>query len=240
MQDEGYRRAFLIEYRLSQGAPLERRGAFPAALLDVIAGYSYLVNVLQFQPQNILVSGESSGGNLALALARYINRYPQRRLRMPHALLLLHPTVDLANTNIGQDSSMRRNEDSDYAASFFDGYPTRALLGFLPLEAAATDSWISPGSLRLPVTKGLFTGFPPTCILAGDCEMTLDGSKTLRDRLAEDNGADNITYFQVQDCGHAVIAHEWEEPQRSQACELVAEWVGRVGVSHRQVVLFGG
>lgn len=40
-----YTCVFQVEYRLSQGPPLEPSGAFPAALIDAMLSYDYLVTV---------------------------------------------------------------------------------------------------------------------------------------------------------------------------------------------------
>ncbi|KZT20579.1 alpha/beta-hydrolase [Neolentinus lepideus HHB14362 ss-1] len=65
-------RAFGIEYRLCSAAPFEPANPFPAALLDALAGYRYLVSELGFDPQNIVVAGDSAGGNLSIVLIRYL------------------------------------------------------------------------------------------------------------------------------------------------------------------------
>lgn len=51
------RRVFSVEYRLSAAAPFESANPFPAALLDALAGYNYLVNVVGFTPSNIILAG---------------------------------------------------------------------------------------------------------------------------------------------------------------------------------------
>ncbi|TFY71376.1 hypothetical protein EVG20_g1621, partial [Dentipellis fragilis] len=61
-----------VEYRVSSAAPFKAENPFPAALLDGLAGYRYLVHTLHFSPDNIVLGGDSAGGHLALSLARYI------------------------------------------------------------------------------------------------------------------------------------------------------------------------
>lgn len=50
-----------VDYRLSHLNP------FPAALIDAISGYVYLINNRSIDPKRIVVVGDSAGGNLALA-----------------------------------------------------------------------------------------------------------------------------------------------------------------------------
>lgn len=66
------RRAFLIEYRRTKGPPDNPIHPFPTALLDAIAGYNYLVREVGFDPSDIILQGDSAGGNLSLALVRYL------------------------------------------------------------------------------------------------------------------------------------------------------------------------
>ena len=86
--------------------------------------------------------------------------------------------------------------------------------------------WISPGSLRLPVTTGLFAGFPPTFIQCGGVEMTVDCMRTLRDRLVADIGEDRVTYLEFPDATHIVMGFSWHEPECSEAYKAVGAWYG--------------
>lgn len=57
-----------MNYRKS----LDKTTAFPASLLDALAGYQYLLS-LGFEPKNIMLCGDSAGANACLALARYLD-----------------------------------------------------------------------------------------------------------------------------------------------------------------------
>ncbi|EEB96824.1 hypothetical protein MPER_03971 [Moniliophthora perniciosa FA553] len=70
--DLSVKSVFALEYRLSSTFPLEPSNPFPAALLDALAGYNYLVNVRGIPTSDIIIEGDSAGGNLALALTRYL------------------------------------------------------------------------------------------------------------------------------------------------------------------------
>ncbi|TFY69110.1 hypothetical protein EVJ58_g616 [Rhodofomes roseus] len=222
---DGYTRALQIEYRLAQTAPFPAKNGFPAALIDAIAGYNYLVNVVGFKPANILVSGESAGGALAFALTRYLVKSRLLMLPPPGALFLLSPSGDFGRTYVGAGSSVEKNNDSDYVQWFFKGYGVRALLGNMPLKEAFTNSWISPAGARVPRVAGEFAGMPPTLIMAGGAEYTLDEQKVLRDRLVEDNGRDAVAYVELPDTTHIVLTEAWHEPERTQGYEAFARWV---------------
>ena len=48
-------------------------GRFPAALQDALTSYVYLIFDLAILPSNIILSGDSAGGHMALQLLRYIS-----------------------------------------------------------------------------------------------------------------------------------------------------------------------
>ncbi|KAF9186196.1 hypothetical protein BGZ51_002205 [Haplosporangium sp. Z 767] len=104
-------RIFSVDYRLAPEHP------FPAAIHDAFAAYLYLtepnhaalvlnedsaVHELAVDPRDIVVAGDSAGGNLAAALMLYLGRYVQPsadpRLVMPHATLLLSPWTDITSS----------------------------------------------------------------------------------------------------------------------------------------------
>lgn len=219
-------RILALEYRLSSAAPFTAANPFPAALLDAIAGYRYLVEDVKFAPENIIISGDSAGGNLAVSLALHIEAIKGPRLPKAAGLLLISPTVDWALTHTGPGSSMERNRRSDFIARIMtSGYSRRALLGNLSEDAAATSIWISPGSLRLRKPPGAFSGLPKTCIIADEAEVTLDPMCQLRDYMRDDVGASAVTYVEIQDATHDCFTASWHEPERTNGLREVAKWL---------------
>lgn len=51
---------------------------FPAALQDVVTSYHYLTHELGVPANKVIVSGDSAGGNLAIALLRYLAEYGEK------------------------------------------------------------------------------------------------------------------------------------------------------------------
>lgn len=222
-------RAFCLNYRLSSAAPFKTENPFPAALVDALAGYRYLVETLGFKATNIVVSGDSAGGHLAFALVRYLTQEAIPSLPPSGAAVLLSPTTDWACTHdANPGSSMTCNARSDVVQVILQsGYTARALRGFLPEDSATTNSWISPSSLHI-VTRGLFINFPPTLVLAGGAEQTLDPIKTLYDRLQTDNDANRIKYAEYPEASHDFIMAPYHEPEKTEGAKEVARWLGTV------------
>ncbi|KAI1282981.1 alpha/beta hydrolase fold-3 domain-containing protein [Xylaria sp. FL0933] len=63
---------FAPQYRL---ASRPTSAPFPAALQDTLTSYLYLVRTLGIPATNIVVSGDSAGGNLIIGLLRYLAEY---------------------------------------------------------------------------------------------------------------------------------------------------------------------
>lgn len=137
------KRAINVEYRLTRAKPLfEPANAFPAALLDGLAVVYYLIYEVGFHPRNILLSGDSAGGNLALGLTRYLRDAPPPVSRSrgsvhkstvglgldevisltPGGLVLLSPWCDVASTHIperaGPNCSFVRNAGTDVVGRY--------------------------------------------------------------------------------------------------------------------------
>jgi acetyl esterase/lipase len=214
------KRIFSCGYRLASSTPFPAANPFPAAVLDSLAGYNYLVHTVGFQPQHIFICGDSAGrfyrvfsrantdhdhlegGNLAIALIRYLaqNTFSVLSLPVPRGLILVSPTVEWGITHNATNSSWRLNRGSDFSGPFFRGYTLRSLLGNLPVDFAFKSPWISPASPSLsPYDENLFKGFPTTFIMAGEAEIALDSIETFRDRLSQNIGEDNVSYIAMKD-----------------------------------------
>ncbi|EPQ56872.1 alpha/beta-hydrolase [Gloeophyllum trabeum ATCC 11539] len=72
--------------------------AFPAQLLDALAGYSYLTQQLGFKPENIMLVGESAGAYLHLALMTYLGDLKRDGIDfgMVGAAALMSPACNLS------------------------------------------------------------------------------------------------------------------------------------------------
>ncbi|KAF2969937.1 hypothetical protein GQX73_g3610 [Xylaria multiplex] len=82
---------FAPQYRLSSrptSAP------FPAAVQDTLTSYLYFVRTLGIPASNITISGDSAGGNLVIALLRYIVEYGEElNIPQPKCAVIIAPWV---------------------------------------------------------------------------------------------------------------------------------------------------
>jgi acetyl esterase/lipase len=81
--------ALFVQYRLASN----KAGRFPAALQDALSSYAYLLS-LGHTANQIVISGDSAGGHVALSLLRYLST-ENVDLPQPRALLLWSPAIDL-------------------------------------------------------------------------------------------------------------------------------------------------
>ncbi len=79
-----------VEYRLAPDNP------FPSAVEDGVAAYDYLVRSLGMNPSNIVIAGDSAGGNLAAAVTLALGRVAAPA---PAGLVLFSPWLDLTLTS---------------------------------------------------------------------------------------------------------------------------------------------
>lgn len=241
------RRLFAVEYRLSVGPPNAPAHPFPAALVDVIAGYDYLVNVVGFDPADIVVEGDSAGGNLALALTRYLienqeelrvaaDRMGTKPLSPPSALILNSPWADLGTSHDKPAQGYLRRSDF-FSPFFLDRTMTTkvkrlddsvwAYTGVHGYGFADINQYISPGSKH--VAAGSYKGWPRTFMTAGGAEWLLDGIHTLKERMSADmgegTGPGQLWYHEAPDEVHCYLSNDWCEPARTETFKAITEWL---------------
>ena len=191
------KRAFLLDYRLASHRD-HTCGSYPAALIDALLCYLYLTRHCNFAPEHIVLSGDSSGGNLALALCRYLR--DEGVAPIPGALLLLAPWCDVSRSHSGPIPSpnlfsttvLNRKSDILDPSLLYRNTSVSAFLGVLPASETYRNPYISPVSLQLDPMKG---GHPPhwgferfpqrVYILTGNAELNTEQHVTLAHRMAD-------------------------------------------------------
>lgn len=150
-----------FEYRLAPEHP------YPAALEDALLAWDYLMEN-HFAPENVILAGDSAGGNLALVLSLFLK---EKGRPLPGALLLFSPWTDL--TLSGESLESRADIDPvltpEYVRAAQDAYTNGA----------------SPDSPLLTPLLGDFAGFPPVLIQVGTNEILHSDSLRLEEKLKE-------------------------------------------------------
>lgn len=160
-----------FDYRLAPENP------YPAALEDAMKVWNYLM-LLGYGARDVILAGDSAGGNLALALTLKLKE--ERRL-LPRGLVLMSPWTDL--TSSGKSHETKAQIDPVLSA----GYLGEMIRNYASGEKL-NDPFISP-------LFGNYEGFPPTYIQVGENEVLLDDSVMLYRKLLEVNVSVRLDRF---------------------------------------------
>lgn len=154
-----------IDYRLAPEHP------YPAALDDALTAWQGIVD--SHPEHKIILSGDSAGGGLSLAL---MMRLRAEGSRLPDAAVLFSPWTDL--TCQGESYVTKARVDP----MFTPAMPRDCSQYYAPEGTDKTNPLISPAF-------GDFSGLPRMLILCGGNEILLSDSKTLAE-AAETAGVD--------------------------------------------------
>ena len=150
-----------FDYRLAPENP------YPAACEDAMKAWNYLM-LLGYGARDIILTGDSAGGNLALSLTL---RLKEERRLLPRGLVLLSPWTDL--TSSGESFETMAELDPVLSREYIDGM-IHAYAEGMDLQ----NPQISP-------LFGDFHGFPPTYIQVGENEILLSDSLRLYKNMLE-------------------------------------------------------
>lgn len=161
-----------LDYRLAPVYP------YPCQQDDTMDAWQYLTDTLGYSPNNLIVAGDSAGGNLALSLGL---RLRDSGLPLPIGFVCMSPWADLSNSgpshqyNATLDPSFGIDEKDDHGqpvgvnSTYADGLN-------------AKDPYLSP-------SFGNYQAFPPMLLQAGSVEVLLSDSEMVYDN-ARANGVD--------------------------------------------------
>lgn len=160
-----------FDYRLAPEHP------FPAAHEDALKAWDYLM-LLGYGARDIIVAGDSAGGNMALAL---VHRLKMQERLLPRGIVLMSPWTDL--TSSGKSYEARADVDPVLNAAYIE---------------QVTQAYAQGQDLCNPLISPLFgdfTEFPRTYIQVGDNEILLNDSTQLFKKMQKDGVAVSIDIF---------------------------------------------
>lgn len=176
-----------FDYRLAPEHP------YPAAVEDAMRAWNYLM-LLGYGARDVIVAGDSAGGNMALSLVLKLKE--EERL-LPRGLVLMSPWTDL--TSGGRSHETRAALDPVLSKEYLD----RAIAAYVQedggeggKENAGESSRQNAGedskteTLKNPLISPLFgdfSGFPPTYIQVGNNEILLNDATQLHKNMIKAN-----------------------------------------------------
>ena len=193
-------RTLMVDYRLAPEHP------YPAAPDDCHAAYRWLL-AQGCDPRNIVIAGDSAGGNLTLAT---LHRIKAAGEPLPACAVMLSPFVDFTLSS----PSLVGNEKAD---------PMFTLAGIVALrELYAPPERFLDASLS-PMF-GDFTGLPPLLLQAGSTEMLRDESARIAARA---HAAGVPVEFEIWDRLPHVFQIFRDLPQAGEAIDSIVRFVGK-------------
>ncbi len=152
-----------FDYRLAPEHP------YPAATEDAMKVWNYLM-LLGYGARDIILTGDSAGGNLALSLTLKLKQ--EGRL-LPRGLVLMSPWTDL--TSSGRSFESKAELDPVLNKAYID---------------RMVEAYAGGQELKNPLVSPLFgdfEGFPPTYIQVGENEILLSDSERLHQAFVDAN-----------------------------------------------------
>ena len=160
-----------FDYRLAPENP------YPAATEDAMQVWNHLM-LLGYGARDVILAGDSAGGNLALSL---MLRLKQENRLLPRGAVLMSPWTDL--TSSGKSHISKASIDPVLNADYLQEMITNYAPG-----QDLTNPLISP-------LFGNFEGFPPVYIQVGSNEILLDDSNMLYKKLLKANVSVKLDLF---------------------------------------------
>ena len=164
----------LLDYDLAPDAK------YPTQLNQAMDVWSEITDRLGYRPNQIVVGGDSSGGNLTLAM---MLRLRDEEKGLPLGAFLLSPWTDM--TCSGRSYYRNYRKDVEIGEKKQDLTPNKLktiiesdLFCFIG-NADRMNPYISP-------VFGSYQGFPPMMICVGEDEMLLDDSLQVVQKMRED------------------------------------------------------
>lgn len=194
-----------INYRLAPENP------FPAGLEDCTKAYQWLLRQ-GFKPSNIVIAGDSAGGNLTLAA---ILKLRDQGIPSPQGAVCFSPVTDAEFDTL----SLSNGETDPILANIgiFWGIPAYLGIG-------------NPTEIKNPLVSPLLAdlrGFPPLLVQATPPEILFENARQFVERVKAAGGKATLQTWDG-------MVHVWQLffigafPESQEAIDKVGEWVKKL------------
>ena len=201
----GHATVFVPDYRT---APSNQ---YPSALDDAVNAYRGIL-ADGYNPENIVVIGDSAGGNLSAAFMLYLKDH---QLPIPKALILISPWLNLENSSPSRSQNYTDDKILGEKNKFL--YPQIVEPSYAK-DKNLKDPYISP-------VYGDLKNLPSTLIIGGSEELFLDDVLLFAGRA-------QIAGVDVQQSIYKNMSHDWilvlpELPESQAAFAEISEFINK-------------
>lgn len=182
---------FSLDYRVS---PTNK---YPAALEDAVTVYKWILDK-GYDSNNIVIAGDSAGGNLALATTLYLKDH---HIALPKAVLAISPWSNAAN----DFPSVERNTERDVVLGKYGLEMGKQVNDPLYFQGVSyKEVYVSP-------VLGDFTGFPNLLIQVGSYEILLDDALRVAEKAKKAGVKAKITVYDEMSHDFQILIPDLEE-----------------------------
>jgi len=157
---------------------------YPAAHDDMFAAWQEATEKLEYEPQDIVLVGDSAGGNLILSL---LLKLRDNNLPMPRAAVVMSPWADLLASgdsyiqNYKKDIMFGRKKSKLELSEIKESLLKCSVFAYAGNHDRAAP-YLSP-------MYGEYTGMPPMLMTVGEHELLLSDTLTIADKIKEVSGS---------------------------------------------------
>lgn len=183
---------YSVDYRLAPGF------RFPCALNDSIEVYKWLLEK-EICSKNIIITGDSAGGNLVLAMTLQIK---DQELPLPKAIIAISPWANL-------EGGYKAREDNFEKDLFIGKYGLKE--GTLTLDPSF---YTEPSNFSNPYVSpvyGDYTGFPDLLLQAGAYDLVVDDTRAVAAAAKEKGVNVKLTVYEEMSHVFQLLLPELEE-----------------------------
>ncbi|MDQ0159864.1 alpha/beta hydrolase [Alkalibacillus salilacus] len=195
---------FSLDYRT---APEQEH---PAALNDAMEGYRWLIDQ-GYEPDEIVVTGDSAGGGLALAMGLKLRDQDQP---LPSMFILASPWTDLAAN--GDSYETKIQDDALFGSPNPDTAPEYPVPVTYAGDHDLTDPYLSPA-------YGEYNHFPPILIQTGREELLLSDSQTIYEKAKA--AGTTVQFIEYEGLFHNFYISQPEIPEGQEAWKRIESFI---------------
>lgn len=167
-----------LDYRLAPMHP------YPAQQNDAMDAWRYLTETMGYDAGDIVIVGDSAGGNLALSIGL---RLRDQGLPLPAGFVCMSPWADLSNSGPSHVYNATADPSFGVAMQDFHGQPVGVNTTYTD-GLDPTDPYVSP-------SYGDYTGFPPMLLQAGSIEVLLSDSEMVYENARKHGVACELSVY---------------------------------------------